>query len=102
MKKYHMQIRYDADGWVDRYPHERHVEIPLLPWTNIECAPTFEEMKLKIPKIENQQKELLLKQWIRMIADDGECFTVGLNIVNNHPHRINHLHKLYLGEVNHE
>ena len=92
MKQYHMQIMYEAAGWVGYYDQE-YLEKLLLPWTNIEDAPMFEEMKELVPKPENRQKDLVLMQWIRMIADDGEHFVIGHNVVNNYPHKINHLHR---------
>lgn len=86
MKKYHMQVSYCLKGWEGKYPSDKYVVTKLLDWTNIEDAPTFEEME------KFAAKDKILEQQIIMIADDGESFYIGHNVQNNYPHRINHLH----------
>ena len=95
VKIYHMQIRYILEGTEVTYlPNEdcaltRCVTKTILDWTDIENAPSFEDMKKSVAKDKNK----IFIQEIRMVANDGEYFHIGHNIQNNYPHQINHLHK---------
>ena len=87
MKKYHLQVRYSIDGWVNKYPNEVYSEQELLGWTNVEDAPSYTDMK----KYAEENK--ILHQRIRVISDDGEWFYIGANAQTDYPHKVSHLHE---------
>ena len=87
MKNYHLQVKYELEGWEGQYPNDELITSVLLDWTNIETAHSFKNMEMF------KVKDKLLKQSLRMISfDEKKWFYIGVNVLEDYPHKVSDLH----------